>query len=117
VKEFEMPAKFIQALMLFGALVMSIPVQAQTSTNEPGYWHYGWGWSWSHMLFGSLMMVLFWGGLILVIVLAVRWFTRGEAPRQEPAPRGSALDTLSERFTRGEIDKEEFEGRKRLLTE
>jgi hypothetical protein len=31
---------------------------------EPGpYWDHGWGWGWGHMLFGSVMMILFWGGL------------------------------------------------------
>jgi len=37
------------------------------------WWGSGFGWGW--MIFGSLMMLLFWGGLIALVVLAVRAFT------------------------------------------
>jgi putative membrane protein len=70
------------------------------------------------MFFGSLMMFLFWGGIILLVVLAVRWFgsgsSRGAAP---PGTRNKGLEILQERFARGEIDKDEFEERKRLLVD
>jgi putative membrane protein len=66
------------------------------------------------MLFGSVMMVLFWGGLILVIVLAVRWLGAGPG---KAASRKTSLEVLEERFARGEIDKEDFEERKRLLSD
>ena len=70
------------------------------------------------MIFGSLMMIAFWGGLILVVVLAIRWLS-GSAPhkRDEPVRRDRALDILKERFARGEIDKDEYEERKRLLSD
>ena len=78
----------------------------------------GWDWGWGHMIFGSLMMVLFWGGIIVVIVLAVRWLGSGSSHGTMPATsRNKALDILQERFARGEIDKEEFEERKRLLSD
>lgn len=80
-----------------------------------------WGgeWGWGHMIFGSLAMVLFWGGIILVIVLLVRWLGPGVSSQQvsSPPPSKTALDILKERFARGEIDKDEFEERKRLLSE
>ncbi|MBL27263.1 MAG: hypothetical protein CMM50_06915 [Rhodospirillaceae bacterium] len=69
-----------------------------------------------HMLFGSIAMVLFWGALILVIVLLVRWLGEGRSPFGGPR-RKSAIDILEERFARGEIDQEEFEERRRLLSE
>ena len=71
---------------------------------------YGWG----HMLFGGLMMVLFWGAVIALAVLLVRGLTRG---RGEPFSqrRPTALDLLQERYARGEIDREEYEQRKRDL--
>ena len=68
------------------------------------------------MLFGSIMMVLFWGGIILVIVLVVRSIGSGSAGGAGAPSVGKApLDILNERFARGEIDKEEFEERKKLL--
>jgi len=76
----------------------------------------GGDWGWGHMLFGSIAMVLFWGGLILVIVLLVRWLGDGRSPFGGPR-RKSAIDILEERFARGEIDREEFEERRRLLSE
>jgi putative membrane protein len=96
----------------------SAPALAQTRADRPDYWSHGWDWGWGHMIFGSFMMILFWGGLILVIVLAVRWLGRG--PSQEAGTGRSsarALNILQERFARGEIDKEEYEERKRLLSE
>lgn len=70
------------------------------------------------MLFGSLMMVVFWGGIILVVVLAIRWLSGGSQHGNSGRPnRSDALEILRERFARGDIDKEEFEERKRLLSD
>jgi putative membrane protein len=63
---------------------------------------------------GDLMMVLFWGGLAAVVVLAVRAFggtSRGSADVDRP----DAKAILDARFARGEISKEEFEDRKKAL--
>ena len=108
--------RWMTALTAMSLAFASLPALAQTATDRPDYWHYGWEWGWGHMLFGSMMMILFWGGIILVIVLAVRWFGRRSSQDAAPAaPRRSAFDILDERFARGDIDQEEFEERKRLL--
>ena len=93
---------------------MPLTAWAQSAAGGPGYWHHGMDWG-GHMMFGSLMMVLFWGGIILVIVLLVRW-TKGQASSDGAAPRGNrALEILEKRFARGDIDRVEFEERKRLI--
>ena len=100
-------------------LVMSLSTLAHSATAQADNWAGGWhdGWGWGHMFFGSFMMLLFWGGLILLIILAVRWMGSGPARGGEgPPPENRALDILEERFARGEIDKEEFEERRRLLS-
>jgi len=74
---------------------------------------YMWGGGWGHMAFGSVMMIAFWGVTILLIVLAVRWLG-GAGHASGPAGK-SAVDILKERFARGEIDKAEFEERRRTL--
>jgi putative membrane protein len=96
-------------------LATSLSLQAQSATAQGGMWGDGWGWG--HMFFGSFMMLLFWGGLIIVIVLAVRWASTGPARGGDgPAPGNRALDILEERYARGEIEKEEYEERRRLLS-
>ncbi|TLF52594.1 SHOCT domain-containing protein [Halomonas urmiana] len=71
---------------------------------------YGWG----HMLFGGLMMVLFWGAVIALAVPLVRGLTRGRGETMSQR-RSTALDLLQERYARGEIDREEYEQRRRDL--
>ncbi len=100
------------ALISVSMAFASFQAQAETFSNQSGNWHYSWGWG--HMIFGSLMMILFWGGIILAIVFVIRSTQSGGGDRQ---PTGkSPLDILNERFARGEIDKEEFEEKKKLLS-
>ncbi|NQV84560.1 MAG: SHOCT domain-containing protein [Rhodospirillales bacterium] len=75
--------------------------------------NYGSGWG--HMAFGSVMMVAFWGLVIFLIVLVVRWIGGGSSEGTPAASKNPALDILKERFARGEIEKDEFENRKKLL--
>ena len=60
-------------------------------------------------------MLLFWGLIVVAIVLLVRGF--GVRPgTSEPSLREkTALDILGERYARGEIDKTEFEEKRRDL--
>lgn len=69
----------------------------------------GWGWFW-----GGLMMLVFLGGLIALIVFLVRGSARS-SEGGDSRPSRDARDILAERFARGEISKEEFEERKRVL--
>ena len=74
---------------------------------------YGWG----HVLFGGLMMVLFWGAVIALVVFLVRGLTRGRSEVGDDVShqRPTALDILQERYARGEIDQQDYEQRKRDL--
>ncbi len=110
--------RLLQLLTVLITTVASVPVFAQQpDAARPEYWHYGWDWSWGHMLFGSLTMVLLVGGLVLIIILAVRWIGGSSTDRSAPTDGSSALNILYDRFARGEIDKEEFEERKRVLSD
>jgi putative membrane protein len=68
----------------------------------------GWGWFW-----GALMMVLFWGGLVAAIAIAVRAGGSWRRDRRDERPDADAI--LGERFARGEISKDEFEERRKVL--
>jgi putative membrane protein len=92
--------------------------QAAGGYNDPHMWGYGGGWGW--MILGPIMMIGVIAAIVAVVVLIVRWL--GGAPQSphltHPSPPGKApLDILKERFARGDIDKEEFEERKRLLSD
>ena len=67
------------------------------------------GYGWSGMGFGFFGMLLFWVVLIAGVVALLRW-TAGAAQGARPATGSekSALDILSERYARGEIDRAEF---------
>lgn len=70
------------------------------------------------MIFGPLFMILALAAVIAVVVLLVRWLGGpwyGAQPPYQPPPGRAPLDILKERFARGEIDKEEFEERRRVL--
>jgi putative membrane protein len=76
-----------------------------------------WGWGWYAMSFGPLFMILALAVTIAVVVLLVRWLGGpwlGAAPPQSGSAGRTALDILKERFAHGEIDKDEFEERRRV---
>ncbi len=88
-----------------------------------------WGWDsgstvpWFGMFFGPVIMIgLFFVGVlffayVMRAVVAPGWYGRPDSYWQE-APEGkSALDLLKERFARGEIDRNEYEERRRVLSE
>ncbi len=57
-------------------------------------------------------MVVFWGGLIALIVWGIMRLTR----RSDSAPKRDPLDVAKERYARGEIPREEFEQIKKDLS-
>lgn len=71
------------------------------------------------MLWGGLMMILFWGTIIGLVVWAIQALTRRESSQTQPfrpgAPQPSALDIAEERYARGDITRTEFEQIKRDL--
>ena len=73
------------------------------------YMHEGMGW-W--MALGGIWMVIFWGGLIALIV----WGINKLSGRSESIQKHTPLDVAKERYARGEIGREEFEQIKRNLS-
>jgi len=73
---------------------------------------FGWGFG----AFGMLFMLVFWVLIIAGIVFLVKWLVDQARPGGSAPPGGeSALDILKKRYARGEIDKDEFEAKKRDL--
>ncbi|HEX6146449.1 MAG TPA: SHOCT domain-containing protein [Acidimicrobiia bacterium] len=62
--------------------------------------------------FGWTMMILFWVTIVVLVIWAVR-----SATATKNRSESDALDILERRYAGGEIEKEEFEERKRILVE
>jgi putative membrane protein len=72
------------------------------------------------MIFGPIFMILVLVAVVAVVVLLIRWLggpLQHPAPLHYPPPGRPSLDILKERFARGEIDKAEYEERRRVLGE
>ncbi len=81
-------------------------------------YEWNWGmhpmwWMWGAWGIGmTLFMLLFWGLVITGIVLGIRWLvSQGKEVRSD-----SALEILRHRYARGEINKDEFEAKRRDLS-
>lgn len=99
------------------ALLFSSPVLAQQQQG-PGYGPHMWNGEWHGWFFGPIMMIVFIAVAVVAIVLLMRWLGgRGHGGALHSPPDKTPIDMLKERFARGEIDKEEFEERKRVLSE
>jgi putative membrane protein len=104
-----------------GATIMT-PVGAlaqQMDLHGHGYGNHmmGWGGGWFGMIFGPLFMILLLAVAIATAVVLVRWLAGSMTGFHMQQARPTALDVLAERFARGEIDKDEFEERRRLLAD
>ena len=96
------------------ALVLLAPASA---LGQDRSWESQWGMHPMMFMWGAgglvmmLMMLVFWGLIIAGLVLGVRWL----AGQGRAAGRDEALEILRQRYARGEIDKQEFDTRKRDL--
>lgn len=103
-----------------GALILSqgwaFAQQSDTMRYDYGPHMMGWGGGWFGMIFGPIFMILVLALVIAVAVLIIRWLggpwhSSHTTHQQSRTP----LDILKERFARGEIDKEEYEDKRRAI--
>jgi len=82
---------------------------------QSGWRDYGMGpgmmWGWSGM--GWIFMIIFWGLIVAGLIFLIRWFV---GTTKTTKVEESALDILKKCYARGEIDKEEYDRKKRDLT-
>ena len=79
-----------------------------------------WGGGWFGMFLGPLLMILLLVAVIAAVALLSKWFAapwHSQSSLHHPPLGRAPLDILKERYARGEIDKEEFEERRRVLGE
>ncbi|MFI5323345.1 MAG: SHOCT domain-containing protein [Thermodesulfobacteriota bacterium] len=63
-----------------------------------------------------LFNMLFWIPAIIVIVLLIVWAIRKTGGNGPKTGEDNALDVLKKRYARGEINKEEYEEKKRDIS-
>lgn len=95
---------------------MTLVSRASTVFAQERFYEWHWEmhpmWSGAWAIVMILVMVLFWALAIVGFVLGLRWLVgKGSSPRSD-----SALTILRERYARGEINKEEFEQKKKDLS-
>jgi putative membrane protein len=72
---------------------------------------YGMGW------FGGILMIVFWILIIVGLVFLIKWLIQSTGHDKTTGSGGNrSLEILKERYARGEIDKEEFETKKKDLS-
>jgi len=122
------------ALNAFLFAILAMPAFAQQGAGpEPGalpygcgrmMWDRGWdgGWGWHPgFFFGPFFMLLVLACIVLFVAFLGRIFIHGGrgfglfADCGNRRGRRAALDMLAERFAKGEIDKAEFEDKRKLL--
>jgi len=67
--------------------------------------------------FGGGFMILWWIVIIAVVVMVVKWLSSSYGTAGKSERESKALEILEERYARGEIDEQEFQKRKRELTQ
>ena len=92
-------------------ILTTVSAAAQTYADHP---HMG-SWGWGGMIFGPIMMIVFIALIVGAVVLVIRWTGLGGSSVAGGANK--ARQILDERFARGEIDKDDYEERKRVLSD
>lgn len=104
------------------ALILSLGSGWAQAPSDPDKYVYGprmmgWDGGWYGMFMGPLFMIIVLAVVIAIAVLLVRWLAgpwQGTPTHHQP-PGHTPLGILKERFARGEIDKNEYEERSRVL--
>lgn len=97
------------------ALAGLVPAGALAqAAGRDGYYGHMWdgGGGMGFGFYGIGMLLVFWGLVIFMLVIAVRWLMeQGRGGGKGDA----ALDILKQRLAKGEIDPEEYSARKKAL--
>jgi putative membrane protein len=88
----------------------SFSLQAYTM----GPW--SWGWEFSMGWLFLIIMAAFWIAVTLAIIFLIRWLAISASRKGRVSElEDSAMETLRMRYAKGEINKEEFQEKKREL--
>ncbi len=108
--------KNVKTALIIGGIIVAILIVLPLVFGLISGWQYGgwgmmggFGWMWLMPIF----FILFWGLVIWGIVALVRGLS--ESRGYDSSKADSALEVLKKRYARGEINKEEYEEKKKDL--
>jgi putative membrane protein len=123
--------KFVRTIYLYVvalAAFLWIPLtETQAHAHSGGYGGYGgyggWGMGPGMMggygmgWFGGIIMIAFWILILVGLVFLIKWLIQSTGRDKTSGSGGNrSLEILKERYARGEIDKQEFESKKKDLS-
>lgn len=117
-----MKFKIFSAWGLTAFLLLFLAYDGIAFAQQGGYGGYNmgsgmmgdWGMGW----FGGIFMIIFWVLIIVGLVFLIKWLvqsTKGHSNSGRIESSSRALDILKERYARGEINKQEFDEKKKDL--
>lgn len=110
-----MTKTFVLALL---AITAPFAARAQGFSDHPHFFGDGMMGFGVMMALGPLFFLVFAAAAVAIIVLLFRWLGDGHAHAGHANRAGrTPIDILKERFARGEIDKDEYDDRRRTLGE
>ncbi len=116
--------KSVKTALIIGGVIVAILIILSLVFGLTSGWHGGgWGMTGPWMMGGfgwmwlmPIFMILFWGLVIWGVVALVRGLSGSRGSDSAPPTADSALDILKRRYARGEINKAEYEEKKKDLT-
>lgn len=112
--------RYTEVISGFAILIMATSSAVARQTGTPGYGHGHWDGPWHGWMYGPFGMLLMVALVVVAVVLAIRLTSqrgRSDEGRARHSSQPAPLDTLKERFARGEIDQAEFEEKRRIINE
>ena len=114
--------KFSPGALGLSLLLFSVGYHSEVFAQWGGYGGYhmgpgmmgGYGTGW----FGGIFMIIFWVLIIVGLVFLIEWLVQSTKGHSSPGWTGSparAFEILKERYAWGEINKQEFDEKKRDL--
>ena len=109
---FRTSALSLSAIILLGTAPSAF---AQQGVGNCGFFM---GRGWLGWIFGPLAMLIFLVVAVAAVILIIRALSGNNSgvSFQPPGHSGSPVDILQERFAKGEIDKKEYEERRKVLS-